>query len=129
MVFINVQVALNLDFQIHITVAGYLVQLVAQLPALFQGGMRLRPVWELRHPAVRTVLRLSLWTFGAVLANQISLNLILVVAAHKAGDVTVFQTAFQFFQLPYAIFAVSIASVLTPDLADRWAQRDVAGFR
>jgi putative peptidoglycan lipid II flippase len=60
---------------------------------------------------------------------MVSLNLILVVAAHKAGDVTVFQTAFQFFQLPYAIFAVSIASVLTPDLSDRWAQGDVAGFR
>ena len=111
------------------TTAGYLVQLVAQLPALFQGGMRLRPVWDLHHPAVRTVLRLSLWTFGSVIANQISLNLILVVAARKPGDVTVFQTAFQFFQLPYAIFAVSIAAVLTPDLSDRWARGDVGGFR
>ena len=75
------------------------------------------------------MLRLSLWTFGAVIANQISLNLVLIVAARRAGDVTAFQTAFQFFQLPYAIFAVSIASVITPDLSDRWARADVAGFR
>ncbi|HSS09064.1 MAG TPA: murein biosynthesis integral membrane protein MurJ [Acidimicrobiales bacterium] len=111
------------------TTAGYLVQLVVQLPPLFRGRFRLRPVWDLSHPAVRTVLRLSLWTFGAVVMNQIAFNLILVLAGKKAGDVTVFNTAFQFFQLPYAIFAVSIASVITPDLAERWTERDVAGFR
>jgi putative peptidoglycan lipid II flippase len=111
------------------TTSGYLVQLVVQLPPLFRGRFRLRPVWDLSHPAVRTVLRLSLWTFGAVVMNQIAFNLILVLAGKKAGDVTVFNTAFQFFQLPYAIFAVSIASVITPDLAERWTQRDVAGFR
>jgi putative peptidoglycan lipid II flippase len=111
------------------TTAGYLAQLVAQLPPFFRGTVRLRPVWDLRHPAVRTVLRLSLWTFGSVIASQISLNLVLIIAARRTGDVTAFQTAFQFFQLPYAIFAVSIAAVLTPDLSHRWATGDVAGFR
>jgi putative peptidoglycan lipid II flippase len=111
------------------TTSGYLIQLVTQLPALIRGGCRLRPVWDLHHPAVRTVLRLSLWTFGSVIANQVAFNLVLILAARKAGDVTAFQTAFQFFQLPYAIFAVSIASVITPDLSDRWARADVAGFR
>jgi putative peptidoglycan lipid II flippase len=86
-------------------------------------------VWDIRHPAVRTVLRLSLWTFGAVVANQIAFNLVLIMAFRRAGDVIAFQTAFQFFQLPHAIFAVSIASVMTPDLADRWARADVRGFR
>ncbi len=111
------------------TTSGYLVQLLAQVPSVIRGGLRLRPVWDLHHPAVRTVLRLSLWTFGSVLTNQIAFNLVLILAARKSGDVTAFQTAFQFFQLPYAIFAVSIASVLTPDLADRWARADVGGFR
>jgi putative peptidoglycan lipid II flippase len=111
------------------TTAGYLVQFALQVPPLIRHRFRLRPVWDPSHPAVRTVLRLSLWTFGAVVANQIAFNLILVVAGRKAGDVTVFNTAFQFFQLPYAIFAVSIASVITPDLAERWTNRDVGGFR
>ena len=96
---------------------------------MFRAGFGLRPVWDLTHPAVRTVLRLSLWTFGSVIANQISFNLILVLADHRKGDVTVFNTAYQFFQLPYAIFAVSIASVITPDLSERWARRDLMGFR
>jgi putative peptidoglycan lipid II flippase len=111
------------------TTAGYLFQLLAQLPALLRGGWRLRPVWDLHHPAVRTVLRLSLWTFGAVVANQIAFNLILIVAYRRPGDVVAFQTAFQFFQLPHAIFAVSIASVITPELSDRWARGDIDGFR
>jgi len=111
------------------TTAGYLVQFAVQVPPLIRRRFRLRPVWDPSHPAVRTVLRLSLWTFGAVVANQISFNLILVFAGRKAGDVTVFNTAFQFFQLPYAIFAVSIASVITPDLAERWNNRDLGGFR
>jgi putative peptidoglycan lipid II flippase len=111
------------------TTAGYLCQLLAQLPALLRSGWRLRPVWDLRHPAVRTVLRLSLWTFGAVVANQVAFNLVLIMAARRAGDVVAFQTAFQFFQLPHAIFAVSIATVMTPDLSDRWARGDIAGFR
>jgi putative peptidoglycan lipid II flippase len=110
------------------TTAGYLFQLLAQLPSLLRGGWRLRPVWDLHHPAVRTVLRLSLWTFGAVVANQVAFNLILIVAARRAGDVVAFQTAFQFFQLPHAIFAVSIASVMTPELSHRWARRDIDGF-
>jgi putative peptidoglycan lipid II flippase len=111
------------------TTAGYLVQLLIQLPPMLGGRFRLRPVWDLHHPAVRTVLRLSMWTFGSVMANQVAFNLVLVLAAHKSGDVTVFQTAYQFFQLPYAIFAVSIASVITPDLSERWSRGDVAAFR
>ena len=111
------------------TTAGYLAQLLVQLPALMRGRFHLRPVWDLHHPAVRTVLRLSLWTFGAVFANQVAFNLVLVLAGKKSGDVVVFTTAYQFFQLPYAIFAVSIAAVVTPDLSDRWAKADVAGFR
>jgi putative peptidoglycan lipid II flippase len=111
------------------TTAGYLFQFLVQVPPMIRSGVRLRPVWDLTHPAVRTVLRLSLWTFGSVMANQVSFNLILVLADHRKGDVTVFNTAYQFFQLPYAIFAVSIASVLTTELSEQWARRDLPGFR
>jgi putative peptidoglycan lipid II flippase len=111
------------------TTAGYLFQFLVQLPPLWRAGFRLRPVWDFTHPAVRTVLRLSLWTFGSVIANQISFNFILVLAEPRKGDVTVFTTAYQFFQLPYAIFAVSIATVITPDLSEHWAKRDLPGFR
>ncbi len=111
------------------TTAGYLVQLLVQIPAMRRAGISLRPVWNLKHPAVHQVLRLSAWLIGVVIANQVSLNLILVIAGHRTGDFTVYQTAYQFFQLPYALFAVSIASALTPGLAERWTRQDRRGFR
>ncbi len=41
------------------TTAGYVVQLLVQLPAMRRVGFRLRPVWDLHHPAVRRVAQLS----------------------------------------------------------------------
>lgn len=110
------------------TTLGYLVQFGVQLPPLFREGFRFRPVWDLHHPAVRTVLRLSAWTFGAIVTNQVSLNLILVMASRHGGNVTEFSNAYNFFQFPYAIFAVSIAAVIAPDLAERWSRGDRRGF-
>jgi putative peptidoglycan lipid II flippase len=111
------------------TTFGYVVQLLVQLPAMARSEMRLRPLWAPRHAAVRRVVRLSAWLLGVVLANQVSYNLILVFAGKTGkGDLIAFQTAYQFFQLPYALFAVSIASAIMPDLAERWAARQWTAF-
>jgi len=110
------------------TTLGYLLQLAIQLPALRRAGIRLRPTWDPHHPAVRQVAGLSAWLIGTVVANQVAFNVILLYAARRPGDVTVYTTAYQFFQLPYALFTVSIASTLTPDLARRWSEEDRLGF-
>jgi putative peptidoglycan lipid II flippase len=44
------------------------------------------------------------------------------------GGVTAYQFSYQFFQLPYALIAVSVASALMPDLAERWTSGDRRGF-
>ncbi|MGH9076012.1 MAG: murein biosynthesis integral membrane protein MurJ, partial [Acidimicrobiales bacterium] len=85
--------------------------------------------WDPRHRAVRTVLALSGWTAGSVLANQVSFYVVQLLAGARGGDVTAFNYAYQFFQLPYAIFAVSIASVISPDLAERWSAGAMRAYR
>jgi putative peptidoglycan lipid II flippase len=110
------------------TTLGYVAQLLVQLPAMRRVGFRLRPVWDLRHPAVRRVARLSSWLIGVVLANQISLALVMILAGKVQGGVTAYQFSYQFFQLPYALVAVSIATALMPDLAERWVSGDRRGF-
>lgn len=110
------------------TTLGYAVQLLVQVPAMFRTGVRFRPVLDLHHPAVRRVIGLSGWLLGVVVANQVSLNVILVFAGKNTGDATAYQNAYQFFQLPYALFVVSVASALTPDLAERWTSGDRLGF-
>jgi putative peptidoglycan lipid II flippase len=110
------------------TTAGYLAQLLVQLPAMRRAGIRIRLVWDLHHPAVRRVARLSSWLIGVVLANQISLALVMVLAGRTTGGVTAYNFSYQFFQLPYALVAVSVASAIMPNLAQRWSDNDKRGF-
>jgi putative peptidoglycan lipid II flippase len=110
------------------TTAGYLVQLLAQLPALFRAGIPLWPSWRPSHPALRIIGRLSGWTIGAVISNQVSFTLISVLANSKKGQLSAFIYSYTFMQLPYAVVAVSISYAVAPDLAQLWAQRNHQGF-
>lgn len=110
------------------TTAGVAAMAVALLPSLRDAGARLRPVWDPGHPAVRSIVRLSGWTFGFVAANQAALMLVLILANGRAGDVAAYQAAQVFFLLPHGIFAVSLMTALQPDMAERWALGDVAAF-
>ncbi|MST33318.1 murein biosynthesis integral membrane protein MurJ, partial [Acidimicrobiaceae bacterium USS-CC1] len=110
------------------TTVGYMVQFLVQVPAMVRAGVWRWPRWAPRHPAVRRMLGLSSWLIGVVVANQIAYNLVAVIALRHKGGFTVYTAAFQFFQLPYALFAVSIASAIMPDLAERWSDRDHVAF-
>jgi putative peptidoglycan lipid II flippase len=112
------------------TTLGYLVQLLAQLPATHRLGLHLRPVWSPRHPAVRRVASLSSWLVGVVVANQVSLALVMILAGRykEGGGLTAYQFGYQFFQLPYALIAVSVASAIMPDLAERWTAGEKVAF-
>jgi putative peptidoglycan lipid II flippase len=111
------------------TTLGVVVQALVLLPALRRAAPRLRPVWNLHHPVLRQVLRLSGWTFGYVISNQVSFWIALVLANGTAGGISAYSAAYIFFQLPYGILAVSILTALTPDLAERWSRHDLDGFR
>ncbi|HEX2700371.1 MAG TPA: murein biosynthesis integral membrane protein MurJ [Acidimicrobiales bacterium] len=110
------------------TTAGVAAMALALLPALRRAGPRLRPVWEPGHPAVRTIVRLSGWTFGFVAANQAALMVVLVLANGRAGDVAAYQAGQVFFLLPHGVFAVSVMTALQPDMAERWALGDRTGY-
>ena len=116
------------------TTAGVLLQALVLLPALRGVGLgRLRWRWEPGHEAVRTVVRLGGWTFGFVVANQVALYVVLALAvgarASGTAPVSSYTYAYTFFQMPYAVVAVSIMSAVTPELAERWSIGDEAGFR
>ena len=109
------------------TTAGVAAMALAQLPVGLR--RRLRWVWDPRHPAVRTIVRLSGWTVGFVAANQVALFAVQFLANDRAGDVAVYATAYIFFLLPHGIASVSIATAIAPELADRWHAGDHAAFR
>lgn len=111
------------------TTAGIAIMALALLPALRNAGVHLRPVFDWTHPDVRRLVRLSGWTVGYVIANQIALSIVLVMANHRMGGVAAYQYAFIFFQLPHGLFAVSIMTTVTPELARCISSGDLAGFR
>jgi putative peptidoglycan lipid II flippase len=113
------------------TTLGVVVQTLLLLPSLRRAGVPLlRWRWDPRNEAVTTIARLGAWTFGFVVANQIALFVILALAGSAPGPAPVssWTYAYTFFQMPYAIVAVSVMSAVTPDLAQRWTAGDVPGF-
>lgn len=93
------------------------------------GKNNIRFYWDPKHPAVIRMLKLSGWTIGFVVANQVALWVIFMLANHQAGAVTAFTTAYTFFILPHGIFTVSLISAIQPDLAEQWARGEGHVFR
>lgn len=110
------------------TTLGVVAMALAMLPALVRARVPLRFSPDWRHPAVRAVIRLSGWTVGYVVANQVALFVVLFLAnSGDAGDATAYNVAFIFFQLPHGLFAVSIMTTFLPELtAAAQAGDDVA---
>jgi putative peptidoglycan lipid II flippase len=104
------------------TTAGVIIQAITLLPSTLRSGIRLRFRWALRDDGVREIVSLSGWTLGFVLANQIAVFVSLALAVHVGGAIpTDYTYAFQFFQLPFGMVAVSVMSTATPELSHRWS--------
>jgi putative peptidoglycan lipid II flippase len=110
------------------TTAGIVVMTLVLWPSLRRASIGFRWRFEPRNPAVRKVASLSGWTFGYVVANQVALAIVLALAT-RDGDAAVYLYAFQFFQLPYGLFAVSVMTTFTPELAAAASRDDRAQFR
>jgi putative peptidoglycan lipid II flippase len=111
------------------TTGGVAAMTFALWPTLRRLGFRWRWTFDLNHPAVRRLVRLSGWVAGYVIVNQLGLLVVIVLAGGVQGGYTAYQAAFIFFQLPHAIFAVSIMTALLPSLSELWGQGDHDGFR
>jgi putative peptidoglycan lipid II flippase len=109
------------------TTAGVVLQALVLLPFLRGEKLRFRP--DIADPAVRRVLRLSVFVIGYVAINQLGLWVILALANGVRGGVTAYQVAFMFFQLPHGLFAVSLATALFPDLARAASTSNWDAFR
>lgn len=113
------------------TSAGVALQFGLLLPSLNHHSVsRLRFRLDLSDIAVRTIARLSGWTLGVVVANQVSLYVVLALAFGVGGNgpVSAYTYGWSFMQMPYAVVVVSVLSVLTPQLAMLAAANDLAGL-
>jgi putative peptidoglycan lipid II flippase len=111
------------------TTLGVAAMTVAVLFALRRIGFRWRWTLDLKDRGFRQIVRLARWTFIYVVANQLGYLVVIALATRRQGGYTAYTSAFIFFQLPYAIFAVSIMTALLPALSSRWADGDLEMFR
>jgi putative peptidoglycan lipid II flippase len=111
------------------TTGGVAAMTLALWPTLRRLGFRWRWTFDLTHPALRRLVRLSSWVAGYVIVNQLGLLVVIALAGGVQGGYTAYQAAFIFFQLPHAIFAVSIMTALLPSLSELWGREDRDGFR
>jgi putative peptidoglycan lipid II flippase len=109
--------------------AGIGAMALAVVPATIRAGLRFRPAWDWRHPAVRKLLVLSGWTIGFVGANQVALLVVRNLALGQGpGIAKAYFDAFVWFVLPHGLLAVSVATTFQPELARAVTRRDRAGF-
>lgn len=111
------------------TTFGVLGMTIALWPALRSTGFRFAWRPHLRDEAVARIVRLAGWVVVYVAANQVGYLVVLVLAVAKKGDYAAYGVAFILFQLPHAIFTVSIVTALLPAMSSRWTDGDVAGVR
>ncbi len=105
------------------TTFGVFAMTAALWPSLRAIGFRLRPRFDWNHPGVRKLARLAAWIVVYVVANQLAYLVVMILtnAVDPERGYTAYPTAFIYFQLPYAIFAVSIFTALLPPMAEGWA--------
>ena len=111
------------------TTLGVVVMTVALWPSLRAIGYRIRLRLAWRHEAVRQLVRLAAWVALYVAANQLAYVVVIVLNNRFRAGPQIYTTAFTVFQLPHAIFAVSIFTALLPGMSERWANGHPEGVR
>jgi putative peptidoglycan lipid II flippase len=111
------------------TTLGVVVMTAALWPSLRSLGYRIRLRLGWRHEAVRQLVRLAGWVALYVAVNQLAYVVVIVLNNRFDAGPQIYTTAFTVFQLPHAIFAVSIFTALLPGMSPRWATGDPTGVR
>jgi putative peptidoglycan lipid II flippase len=104
------------------TTLGVVVMTLALLPYLRAVGFRYRPRLDLRHPALRQAGRLAGWMLVFVAVNQVAYLIVARLATSSKSTYTAYTNAYQLFQLPHAIVAVSVITALLPRMSGHAAE-------
>ena len=112
------------------TTLGVIAQALPLIAPMREGVVRFRWNFSPTHPVVKRLIRLSGWTMGYVIANQVSLYVVTNLAnSGPEGTVATYQYAFAFFQLPHGLIAVSLMTAVLPRLATAFVDSDLDAFR
>ena len=110
------------------TTGAIVIQTLALMPSMRAAGFRWRPRFDFRKLGLGEMGRMASWTFLYVVVTQAGF-LVATRFANSAGEaardagldygagLTPYANAYQMFQLPYAIIAVSVITALLPRMS------------
>lgn len=114
-------------------VLGTAAQCLAQVPEAVRAGLRYRPRLELRHPALREVVRLALPAMLGLAVVEVNSYVDRVFASFLPGGsvnaVAVLDYAYEVVQAPVGFFAISIATAIFPHLSRHAGTGDLDALR
>ncbi len=116
------------------TTLGVFAQMATCIPALVAMRWRWYPAIDWHHPALRQLVRKIGPVLGYVIVNLVGVsfrNAISAAAATRlpAQGPAAIQYAWMFYQLPYGVFAVALATAIFPELSELATKRDWTGFK
>lgn len=112
------------------TTLGVVAMFAVMVPDLIKGGIRYTPEFGLSDPAVRRMLILAVPTIIYVLTNLVGVSFRNASAlAASDGGPSILMYAWTFFQLPYGILAVALATAVFTELADAAGRKDMADLK
>jgi len=109
---------------------GGLFQLLLQIPALAQKGIRIRFCFSFRDPAVNRILGLFLpAAFGAAV-YQLNLFVSNLIASYlPEGSISYLYYASRLLEFPLGVFGVALAQAAFPSLSRHCSRKDGDRFR
>ncbi|MCL4498782.1 MAG: murein biosynthesis integral membrane protein MurJ, partial [Chloroflexi bacterium] len=111
------------------TTVGVVSMAAVQVPSLFKIGMRYKFAFDINLPSIRKLGKLAVPILLYSTFGQIGLWATNRIAWQYQGGVTGFQYAWQFFQLPFGIFAVSIITAIFPELSEQASSGDMNSYK
>ena len=109
---------------------GVLVQVLLQIPSMRAHGVRLHWKVDLSDPALKDTVKIGVPSIVVMVlgfvTNSFQMNALLSFTAIGASIGTY---ALLWFNLPYAVFAVPVTTVLFTELSDYYASSDMESFK
>ena len=109
---------------------GVLVQVLLQIPSMRSHGVRLHWKVDLSDPALKDTVKIGVPSIVVMVlgfvTNSFQMNALLSFTAIGASIGTY---ALLWFNLPYAVFAVPVTTVLFTELSDYFASDDMESFK
>jgi len=111
-------------------VAAGLLQLALQIPFMWACGIRIRPNFDFRHPALRRIGKLFMPVALGGAVYQVNVMISTILASLLApGAVSYLYYADRLVELPLGVFAIALGTAVLPSMSRQAANADIAGLR